>query len=313
VERTERTRILEAMAEAMAERSVTGGVVTMVDVAGRAGVSTTVCTAIFADRESCLLAAFEEGVERASARVVPAFGAEGRWLDAIKAGLAAFLRFLEEDPVFGGLLVFHSLGGGPEVLRRRMHVLGVLAAVVDRGREEVPLGKQRPPIVIAEGVVGAVLTIVQNRMLADPRALEEQERPIGLFGSLASMIVLPYLGATIARRELTRPAPRARMAPGGSRGDGASAELDTSVRLTYRTARVLRAIADYPGASNREVAERAGIVDQGQVSKLLSRLEARELIVKIGEGRTRGAPNSWGLSEQGELVLKATATNRSGM
>jgi DNA-binding MarR family transcriptional regulator len=80
------------------------------------------------------------------------------------------------------------------------------------------------------------------------------------------------------------------------------------VRLTYRTARVLRAIADYPGASNREVAERAGIVDQGQVSKLLSRLEARELIVKIGEGRTRGAPNSWSLSEQGELVLKAAPT-----
>jgi AcrR family transcriptional regulator len=299
------------MAEAMAERSVSGGVVTMVDVATRAGVSSAVCTALFVDRESCLLAAFEEGVERASARIVPAFEAERRWLDAIKAGLAAFLRFLEEEPTFGGLLVFHSLGGGPGVLRRRMEILGVLAAVVDRGREEVPLGKQRPPIVIAEGVVGAVLAIVQNRMLAEAR--EEQERPIGLFGSLASMIVLPYLGATIARRELTRPAPRARVGPGGARSEGSSAELDTSVRLTYRTARVLRAIADYPGASNREVAERAGIVDQGQVSKLLSRLEARELIVKIGEGRTRGAPNSWRLSEQGELVLKAASTNRSGM
>ena len=307
------------MAEAMAERSVTGGVVTMVDVASRAGLSSAVCTASFADRESCLLAAFEEGLERASARVVPAFEAEGRWLDAIKAGLAAFLRFLEQEPVFGGLLVFHSLGGGPKVLRRRMEVLGVLAAVVDRGREEVPLGKQRPPIVIAEGVVGAVLAIVQNRILASEQpsaeqADDERERPIGLFGSLASMIVLPYLGATVARRELTRPAPRSRVVPGGSRGEGMSAELDTSVRLTYRTARVLRAIADYPGASNREVAERAGIVDQGQVSKLLSRLEARELIVKMGEGRTRGAPNSWRLSEQGELVLKAAAsTSRSGM
>lgn len=320
MERTERTRVLEAMAKAMAERSVTGGVVTMVDVAARAGVSSAACAAVFADRESCLLAAFEEGVERASLRIVPAFEAEGRWLDAIKAGLAAFLRFLEEDPAFGGLLVFHSLGGGPEVLRRRMHVLGVLAAAVDRGREEVPLGKQRPPMVIAEGVVGAVLAIVQNRMLADQQARGdeeyergEHERPIGLFGSLTSMVVLPYLGATVARRELARPAPRARVAPGTGRGEGAGVELDTSVRLTYRTARVLRAIADYPGASNREVAERAGIVDQGQVSKLLGRLEARELIVKMGESRTRGAPNSWRLSEQGELVLKAAGTSRSGM
>lgn len=301
------------MAEAMAERSASGGVATMVDVAARAGLSSATCTALFADRESCLLAAFDLGVERASMRIVPAFEAERRWLDAIKAGLAAFLRFLEEDPAFGGLIVFHSLGGGPEVLRRRMRVLGVVATVVDRGAEEVPPGKQRPPSVIAEGVVGAVLAIVQNRMLAEEQGCEEQERPIGLFGSLASMIVLPYLGATVARRELTRPAPRARVGLGDQRGERADAELDTSVRLTYRTARVLRAIADYPGASNREVAERAGIVDQGQVSKLLSRLEARELIVKMGEGRTRGAPNSWRVSEQGELVLKAAATNRSGM
>jgi DNA-binding PadR family transcriptional regulator len=67
---------------------------------------------------------------------------------------------------------------------------------------------------------------------------------------------------------------------------------------------VLSAIAAYPGASNREVADRAGIVDQGQVSKLLNRLQARGLITKIGEGRTRGAPNSWCLSERGELVLR---------
>ena len=302
------------MAEAMAERSASGGVVTMVEVATRAGVSSAVCPGLFVDRETCLLEAFELGVERASAQMVPAFAAELRWLDAIKAGLAAFLRFLEDEPVLGGLIVFHSLGGGPQVLRRRMHVLGTIAAAVDRGREEVPPGKHRPSTVIAEGVVGAVLAIVQNRMLAEAEERREQGPLIGLFGSLTSMIVLPYLGATVARRELSRPAPRPRLGAGRLSPDGTvSPELDTSVRLTYRTARVLRAIADYPGASNREVAERAGIVDQGQVSKLLSRLEARELIVKMGEGRTRGAPNSWRLSERGELVLKAASTNRSGM
>jgi hypothetical protein len=153
--------------------------------------------------------------------------------------------------------------------------------------------------------------VVQNRMPVGAQGRHEQGPLIGLFGSLTSMIVLPYLGATVARRELGRPAPPRRLGV-GQPGD-VSAELDTTVRLTYRTARVLRAIGDYPGASNREVAERAGIVDQGQVSKLLSRLEARELIVKIGEGRTRGAPNSWRLSERGELVLKAASTNRSGM
>ena len=41
------------------------------------------------------------------------------------------------------------------------------------------------------------------------------------------------------------------------------------MRLTYRTVRVLGAVGEHPGASNREIAERAGISDQGQISKLL--------------------------------------------
>jgi DNA-binding MarR family transcriptional regulator len=74
------------------------------------------------------------------------------------------------------------------------------------------------------------------------------------------------------------------------------------MRLTYRTGRVLQAIARYPGASNREVAERAGIVDQGQISKLLARLEAAEVITNQSEGNSRGAPNAWRLTERGERV-----------
>jgi AcrR family transcriptional regulator len=301
------------MAAALADRSAGGGHITLAGVLARAGVSNAVFASLFVDLEACQLAAFELAIERARARVAPAFEAESRWLDAIKAGLACFLRFLEDEPLLGGLLVFHSLAGGPLVLRRRAEVLVALASVVDRGCEEVPAGRQPPPAVIAEGAVGAVLAIVHNRLLA-PSSPGERQPLLALFGSLTSMIVLPYMGATIARRELTRPAPRLR--PPSERAtpaEGTTWVREVQLRLTYRTARVLRAIADYPGASNREVAERAGIVDQGQVSKLLSRLEERELIVKLGERHTRGAPNSWYLSERGELVLRAAATSRSGM
>jgi AcrR family transcriptional regulator len=302
------------MAAAMAERSASGENVTVAHVLARAGVSDLTFVALFSDLEACQLAAFELGIERARERVVPAFEAESRWLDAIKSGLARFLRFLEDEPVLGGLVVFHSLGGGPQLLRRRMEVLALLATVVDRGCAEVPAGKQQPPIVIAEGVVGAVLTIVQSRLPVVARPPQERQPLLALFGSLMSMIVLPYMGATVARRELARPAPRLRSVSERSLPDRDMAWVrDAPVRLTYRTARVLRAIADYPGASNREVAERAGILDQGQVSKLLSRLEDRELIVRMGASRTRGAPNSWHLSARGELVLGTTSTSRSGM
>ncbi|MBA3807827.1 MAG: MarR family transcriptional regulator [Solirubrobacterales bacterium] len=294
------------MAAAMAERSANASTVTLAAVQRRAGVSEEAFEELFEDREACVLAAFELGVERAAEQIVPAYRAESRWLDAIKVALAAFLRFLEAEPELGRMLVVHALAGGPRVLRRRGELLARLAEVVDRGRGESLPGRVEPPGVIAEGIVGAVLAVIHNRLQA-----ERPEPPIELFGALASIIVLPYMGASVARRELTRPAPPPR-ATGPERSELESRSGYGRSRLTYRTARVLGAIAGYPGASNREVAERAGIVDQGQISKLLTRLEGRGLIVKIGESRTRGAPNSWQLTDGGEALM-ASATVRGAM
>ncbi|HTA32162.1 MAG TPA: MarR family transcriptional regulator [Solirubrobacteraceae bacterium] len=296
----QRTRVLEALAEAMVERGAAGAGVTVAEVIARAGVSGRAFHDEFSDREACLLAALELGVERARRRVLSAYDAESRWLDAVKAALVAFLRFLEEEQALGRLLVVHSLSGGERVLRRRVELLAVLAEAVDRGRLEGPAGRQQPPAVIAEGVVGAVLAILQNRLLADGEVVA-----MDLFGALVSIVVLPYLGVGVARRELLRPPPRIRSAATIEPPEaGASGERAGGARITYRTARVLSAIAAYPGSSNREVADRAGIVDQGQISKLLNRLQAHGLIAKLSESRARGAPNSWRLTERGELVLR---------
>jgi AcrR family transcriptional regulator len=286
------------MARATVEHGA-GGSVPVADVIARAGVSSTVFHEHFHDREACLLAALELGVERAGRRMSTAYDAESRWLDAIKAGLAVALAFLEDEPDLGRLLIVHSLGGGEQILRRRAGVLAVLAGAVDRGRLELAGSRREPPPVIAEGVVGAVLAVLHNRLLSAADAGVSD-----LFGSLISIVVLPYLGAAAARRELGRPAPRPRTVRSiGAPGATSTFEPGVATRLTYRTMRVLGAIGEYPGASNREVADRAGIVDQGQVSKLLGRLHARGLIVKCAEGRTRGAPNAWQLSESGELVV----------
>jgi AcrR family transcriptional regulator len=291
------------MAQATVEHGA-GGSAPVTEVIARAGVSSATFHEHFHDREACLLAALELGVERAGRRVATAYDAEARWLDAIKAALAAGLTFLEEEPGLGRLLVVHSLGGGEQILRRRASVLAVLAGAVDRGRLELPAGRREPPPVIAEGVVGAVLAVLQNRLLSEADASVSD-----LFGALVSIIVLPYLGAAAARRELARPAPRPRTVRSiGAPGTGHRPERGAVTRLTFRTMRVLGAIGEYPGASNREVADRAGIVDQGQVSKLLSRLHARGLIVKCAEGCTRGAPNAWQLSESGEALVSDAHT-----
>ncbi len=78
------------------------------------------------------------------------------------------------------------------------------------------------------------------------------------------------------------------------------------MRLTYRTVRVLTFIGDHPGASNREIAEGAGIADQGQISKLLTRLERLRLVRNLGEGQIKGASNEWYLTDRGAQVERAT-------
>ena len=130
-----------------------------------------------------------------------------------------------------------------------------------------------------EGVVGAVLSVLHTR-LSEPRAA-----PLtGLLGELMSVIVMPYLGQTEAQRELDRPAPKIKTNNAPAHRD----PLDgLEMRITYRTVRVLMTIAASPGASNRGIASEAGIADQGQVSKLLARLEHLGLIENTGSVRSR--------------------------
>jgi AcrR family transcriptional regulator len=315
VEEVQRTRILEAMAEMAVDLGA--GAVTVSHVVARAGVSRRTFYELFGDREACLLAAFNLGVERARARIEPAYTAEPRWRDGIRVGLAAFLSFLEDEPALGRLCVVYSLGGGAQVLSRRAEVLGKLAEVVDRGRTEGTAGKgQPPPALIAEGVVGAVMSVIYGQLQGQENGTGGEEQPlIGLFGVLMNLILLPYLGPSAARRELTRPVPKVQTgtesARAGEDAGGGGGDL-LQIRLTYRTARVLTAIAEYPGASNREVATHADIADQGQISKLLGRLLRLGLIANTGEHTSRGAPNAWRLTELGERVEGRAAARSEG-
>jgi hypothetical protein len=83
---------------------------------------------------------------------------------------------------------------------------------------------------------------------------------------------------------------------------------DLDIRLTYRTVRALAAVAAHPRSSNRVIADSAGISDQGQISKLLTRLERLGLLHNAGTGSAaRGEPNAWTLTAAGEEVHRAIA------
>ena len=302
----QRTRILAAMTEVACERGVAN--VTVAHVVERAGVSRRTFYELFDDREECFLAAFDEAIARVSRQLLDAYDPDAKWDARIRASLVALLLFLDADPGAGQLLVVGSLGAGARALVLRKRVLAQLIAIVDEGRSQSKASKELPPLT-AEGIVGGVLAVLHARLqegsvtsapsTGDGSLLE-------LTGPLMSMIVLPFLGVAAAQRELGRPVP---VHDGRHTPAPADPLRDVHMRLTYRTVRVLMAVAElgareaYP--SNREVGIASGVPDQGQISKLLTRLSKLGLVENGPAGLASGAPNAWMLTSKGAEVERA--------
>jgi len=279
---------------------------TVAHITHRARVSRRTFYELFANREQCIAAVLGDIAERVERELCQA-GLEGlSWRERMRGGLWVILCFLEREPELGRVMVVHALRGSGPVLRAREQIVDRLVALVDEGRGERAKSAGCSELT-AEGVVGATLAILYSRLA---RATGEQPRLTGLLGELMGTIVLPYLGPAVAQREQTRPALAATAAGLAAQG-GASGVVDPlqglPMRLTYRTARALESVTRHPGASNRQIADYAGIADQGQVSKLLARLESLGLVSNRSAGRAKGAPNEWVLTARGADVARAIA------
>jgi AcrR family transcriptional regulator len=310
VNEIQRSRIIGAMVEECAKRGA--GNVTVAHMVARAGVSRRTFYELFDDREDCFAGAFEDGVARAVRLVLDGYDPDAPWVERLRGALIGLLAFLDLDRDMGQLLVVGSLGAGAKSLKLRQEVLARMIELVDEGRGE---SKAELPPLTAEGVVGGVLSVLHSRLLASLERSGGDTAPsadgagtlLELAGPLMAMTVLPYLGPAAARRELARPAPK----PSGTHRAEGNPLGELEMRLTYRTVRVLMAVAVHPGSSNRVVAEVAEIVDQGQMSKLLTRLQDIGLVENSGGGAARGEPNAWTLTEKGWGVQGAIAEQTS--
>jgi AcrR family transcriptional regulator/DNA-binding MarR family transcriptional regulator len=279
---------------------------TVAQITARARVSRRTFYELFDNREECLAALVEDAVALLEYELDAANLAGLPWRERVRGGLTVVLSFLDREPALARVCVVQAMRGGSGVLARRERILARLAETLDEGRREGARGEECTALT-AEGLVGAAFGIVYTRLLR-----EEHAPLICLLGELMSMIVLPYLGPAAARREQSRPAamptgaPRPTPARLGSDRDPLQ---EVPMRLTYRTARVLGCIAEQSAISNRAVAERAGVSDQGQISKLLARLRRLGLIENIGVGHARGEPNAWKLTELGRQVAQRLNIN----
>jgi AcrR family transcriptional regulator len=306
----QRSRILVATVCAVDELGYAE--VSVAGIVARSQVSRRTFYELFANREECLAAALDDALARLRAELERVGVGELSWRERVRVGLWTILTFFDREPVLARVCVVHALGGGVLVRERRELALSRLAGVVDLGRLESGRGGECGPLT-AEGLVGAAYMIVYARLVAGGEPVS------GLLGELMGLIVLPYLGPAAARREQTRPAPSVPADDGGGEvapsAIGGDPLQGVAMRLTYRTARVLEAAGEHPGASNRRVADLAGIGDPGQVSKLLSRLQRLGLLENHGGGHTQGEPNEWRLTEKGQQItqrIRAHITTEEG-
>jgi hypothetical protein len=216
------------------------------------------------------------------------------WHERVRAALSTLLVFFDEEPGWARLLIGESPPDADPESARRQQALEVLARtfVTEMQADENSGGWFVSwSELTAELVVGGVVAVLRKRMLEGA-----PEPYVKLAPALIAFIMAQYPGSNANLAAERTPA-----------ANDVEFQLQRlPVRVTYRTTRVLDAIGESPGLSNRDIAEAAGLTDEGQTSRLLRRLEQRGLVQNVGVGHAYGGANAWLLTPYGERVLDAT-------
>jgi AcrR family transcriptional regulator len=191
----QRERLLAAMFKSVTEIGYRS--LTVQNVLSRAGISRPTFYEQFADKEDCFLSAFDTGArqmrERVEAAVAAANGSD--WRDRLRAGIAALLRFVAEEPEPARAVIVEARASSPAGLLRRDALLDHFATCIDSlVREELP---SPPSAIAAAGIVGGIESVLYARL---------RKGEVGdldsLLPSLMYFAVLAYAGQDAAREEL---------------------------------------------------------------------------------------------------------------
>jgi AcrR family transcriptional regulator len=178
---SQRERLLEAMADAVAEKGFAR--VAVADVIERAGVSRKTFYEQFENKTECFMAAYDVGVDLMLDTIEQAIAsAAPDPIEASRAGTRAYLELLAGNPEFARTFLIEVQAAGPEALERRTEIherFARLLADVHRGiRERVPAIPEPPPHVF-RACVGAINELVTDTLLRrGPEHLLELEQPL---------------------------------------------------------------------------------------------------------------------------------------
>ena len=194
IARSQRERLLEAAVRVVAEKGYAA--TTVADLTREAGISRTTFYAMFEDKEACFLAAYDSVAEALVKRIATAYEAEERWPQRARAGLAALLDALAEEPAIARLALVDVGAAGPAAQRRYRAALQRLTPLFDEGRDFAPGGRGLPANT-SRMAIGAVAGLIADE-LAEGRA----EYLPRLLSDVLFATLVPYIGPAAAAREV---------------------------------------------------------------------------------------------------------------
>ncbi|HWE34384.1 MAG TPA: helix-turn-helix domain-containing protein [Solirubrobacteraceae bacterium] len=195
VAESQRTRLMAALTELLAERGYAA--VRIGDLVARAGVSRASFYEHFADKEACLLSAYDLFAARVMTAITVPFGPDTTWPQFVDRMLAGYLEVLELDPTAARAFLVEMDAAGSRARQRRRDAMHWFAQVWAQRHAEIrkrdkSLGEL--PDVAYLALAFSVRDVVQDAMLdAGSPPLRE------LAPGLATMINAVVQGAAAAR------------------------------------------------------------------------------------------------------------------
>jgi AcrR family transcriptional regulator len=180
-----RRRIMDAIAELTAEQGYDSTKIG--DIVRRAGVARKTLYDNFEGKEEVFLSAFDSAVEEVIRRIEEDCAkVEGGWEERVQAGLAAFLRFVAEEPALARMCMIEALSATPAATERYE---ATVQRFVEMTKSTVPHNDQLPDTV-DETLVGGVAWIVYQQIRRG-----ESEKAESLLPELSEFMLAPFLNA----------------------------------------------------------------------------------------------------------------------
>jgi AcrR family transcriptional regulator len=193
----QRERIFDAIARLTAANGY--GSLNLEDIAAAAAVSLKTFYTHFENKEEAFLATYEVGHSRGVAAVNRALASQTNWIEGVREGAMALLRFLASEPAYAHLACVDILIAYPHVAGRVEEANAGYAHLLELG-----LGEGAPPSpstpIVGEALVGGVFELLHDHILrGHTRRLPELADHIGYI-ALTPFVGREAAAAAIATR-----------------------------------------------------------------------------------------------------------------